>query len=255
MTGGGKQKSSFVIKPLDVVSEIQTKDAGWLSGMFDGEGSLSVRKQSSKYISVGGFQLNIAQKFGPELDRIVKLINQFNDGCAHESNYNSFKSKSPLTKLPIISVTVKGRFSKKIEFLQKIRPERLISKINFDILPQVESRGGFCEVVSIEYIGKREIVALETDTKTYIADGYLMHNCQDVKLLEKVYYKLYPWIRNHPNVNVLDNKEHSCPSCGSDKLQRRGYGFTRIGKYQRYQCKNCHAWSKGKTNSTDVTIR
>ena len=255
MTGGGKQKSSFVIKPLDVVSEIQTKDAGWLSGMFDGEGSLSVRKQSSKYISVGGFQLNIAQKFGPELDRIVKLINQFNDGCAHESNYNSFKSKSPLTKLPIISVTVKGRFSKKIEFLQKIRPERLISKINFDILPQVESRGGFYEVVSIEYIGKREIVALETDTKTYIADGYLMHNCQDVKLLEKVYYKLYPWIRNHPNVNVLDNKEHSCPSCGSDKLQRRGYGFTRIGKYQRYQCKNCHAWSKGKTNSTDVTIR
>jgi len=81
------------------------------------------------------------------------------------------------------------------------------------------------------------------------------YNKNDVVLLEQVYYKLFPWIRNHPSVTVLDNKEHSCPSCGSDKLQKRGYGFTRIGKYQRYQCNNCHAWSKGKTNSTDVTIR
>lgn len=80
------------------------------------------------------------------------------------------------------------------------------------------------------------------------------YNKQDVVLLEQVYYKLYPWIRNHPSVNVLDNKEHSCPNCGSDKLQKRGFGFTRIGKYQRYQCR-CGAWSKGKTNSTDVTIR
>lgn len=81
------------------------------------------------------------------------------------------------------------------------------------------------------------------------------YNVQDVDLLEKVYKKLLPWYSSHPNMNVLDNKEHSCPSCGNDKLQKRGYGFTRIGKYQRYQCYKCHSWSKGKTNSTDVTIR
>ena len=80
------------------------------------------------------------------------------------------------------------------------------------------------------------------------------YNKGDVILLEKLYYKLLPWIKNHPSVTVLDNKEHSCPNCGSDKLQKRGFGFTRVGKYQRYQCR-CGAWSKGKTNSTDVTIR
>jgi uncharacterized protein YprB with RNaseH-like and TPR domain len=81
------------------------------------------------------------------------------------------------------------------------------------------------------------------------------YNRQDVNLLEKVYYKLYPWVRNHPNVNVIDNKENSCPNCGSENLQRRGYGFTRTGKYQRFQCKECGAWSRGRNTVTNVTIR
>ena len=33
------------------------------------------------------------------------------------------------------------------------------------------------KIVSVKYIGKQEIVVMETDTHTFIANGYAMHNC------------------------------------------------------------------------------
>lgn len=69
------------------------------------------------------------------------------------------------------------------------------------------------------------------------------YNIQDVVLLEQVYHKFLPWIKNHPNKALHDESEHSCPSCGSHKIQKRGYNVTAGGKYQRYQCQSCGAWS------------
>lgn len=72
------------------------------------------------------------------------------------------------------------------------------------------------------------------------------YNRNDVTLLEKVYYKLLPWIKNHPNHGLIDDLERSCPHCGSEKLIRRGVAVTAGGKYQRYQCNGCGAWSRGR---------
>lgn len=71
------------------------------------------------------------------------------------------------------------------------------------------------------------------------------YNKQDVVLLEKVYNRMLPYMNNHPNYNMLLDTTHSCPNCGSNKLQKRGLAFTRISKSQRYQCKDCGAWSQG----------
>ena len=71
------------------------------------------------------------------------------------------------------------------------------------------------------------------------------YNKQDVVLLEKVYLKLRPWLSNHPNVSVL-KPVTSCFTCGSDKVQRRGYSYSKMSKYQRYQCCACGSWSQGK---------
>lgn len=68
------------------------------------------------------------------------------------------------------------------------------------------------------------------------------YNKQDVVLLEKVYNKVLPWIRNHPNHNLFDGK--GCPTCGSHKLQKRGFAYTLTGTFQRFQCTDCGAWSK-----------
>lgn len=74
------------------------------------------------------------------------------------------------------------------------------------------------------------------------------YNVEDVVITEKVYLKILPWIRNHPNVGVYQGEEAVCPNCGGKHLQRRGFAFTAAGKYQRYQCNDCGAWSRNKKN-------
>ena len=81
------------------------------------------------------------------------------------------------------------------------------------------------------------------------------YNKQDVVLLEKVYDKLLPWIKSHPNHNLYDDVEHACPSCGSDKLHRRGNARTIGGVYQRYQCIDCGSWSQGTKSSKSVQVK
>lgn len=66
---------------------------------------------------------------------------------------------------------------------------------------------------------------------------------QDVKLLEKVYFKLRPYINNHPNIGSLTN-EACCPKCGSNNIWYRGYAITAAGRYRRFQCKDCGGWGK-----------
>jgi DNA-directed RNA polymerase subunit RPC12/RpoP len=69
------------------------------------------------------------------------------------------------------------------------------------------------------------------------------YNINDVFLLEDLYYKVLPWIKNHPNVSVY-TEEFVCTKCGSPHFQRRGYAITRSQKYARVQCKDCGGWDR-----------
>jgi DNA polymerase elongation subunit (family B) len=71
------------------------------------------------------------------------------------------------------------------------------------------------------------------------------YNRGDVTELEKLYRRLLPWIKPHPNVAVTGD---ACPHCGKRKLVKRGYYRMAAGtEYQRFECGNCHAWSRGAT--------
>ncbi len=75
------------------------------------------------------------------------------------------------------------------------------------------------------------------------------YNVQDVVLLESVYHKLLPWIKNHPNIALYDGQEEeTCPNCGGNHLIRRGLAHTIVGTYQRYQCNDCGTWSRDRKN-------
>lgn len=67
---------------------------------------------------------------------------------------------------------------------------------------------------------------------------------QDVVLLEKLYKRILPFIRNHPVLGR--SKPEDCGACGSDKIQRRGYRRTRAFKIERLQCQSCGGWHDGK---------
>ena len=67
------------------------------------------------------------------------------------------------------------------------------------------------------------------------------YNRGDVTLLEKLYYRLLPWIPGHPSVSTFRDVE-CCPKCGSDHFQKRGFAVAITRTYQRYQCKACGSW-------------
>lgn len=79
------------------------------------------------------------------------------------------------------------------------------------------------------------------------------YNKRDVELLFPLYYKLRPWIGG-PSYGALTG-EDVCPACGSEDLRREGHAFLLTGKYQRYQCRPCGAWSRGtrRVSGTGIT--
>lgn len=80
------------------------------------------------------------------------------------------------------------------------------------------------------------------------------YNIQDVALLEDLYNVLRPWVKSHPSF-AAHSSDHICPRCSSTDIQSRGTVFLATGKYQRYQCKTCHGWSRGtkRLETTDIT--
>ena len=70
------------------------------------------------------------------------------------------------------------------------------------------------------------------------------YNKGDVVLLEKVYLKMRPWMKNHPVMTALDGIE-ACPVCRSKRVQARGWLLLGIGRRRRFQCMDCGKWSHG----------
>jgi uncharacterized protein YprB with RNaseH-like and TPR domain len=70
------------------------------------------------------------------------------------------------------------------------------------------------------------------------------YNKQDVILLEKLYERILPWLSGHINRNLYADGGDSCPTCGSHRLQRRGFSVSLTGRNQRFQCQDCGGWSK-----------
>lgn len=67
------------------------------------------------------------------------------------------------------------------------------------------------------------------------------YNKHDVTLLERVYERLRPWIKGHPNISAYSGSV-CCPNCGSEKGQAKGYAVLQMRRYQRFKCGDCGTW-------------
>ena len=69
------------------------------------------------------------------------------------------------------------------------------------------------------------------------------YNIQDVDTLEEVYLRLRPWMKQHPNVAVLEESEQTlCPKCGDLHIHFRCSYLTNVGKYRNFLCQSCMGW-------------
>ena len=71
------------------------------------------------------------------------------------------------------------------------------------------------------------------------------YNEQDVLLLERVYNRLKPWAKRHPDL-TLYTSDYGCPVCQSRHVTRQGILIRIKSKVERLKCGNCGHWFQGK---------
>lgn len=105
----------------------------------------------------------------------------------------------------------------------------------------------------LEYVVKTLKVGEKIDTDFKLWTGCLKgdekswelmekYNKNDTILLEGVYDKLMPWIKNHPNHGAFGDNKEVCTNCGGNHLHRRGVAIAHLLKYPRFQCQDCGTW-------------
>jgi hypothetical protein len=163
---------SWVLKVAPVVEVEQSRDAGWLAGFFDGEGHLTCNGS--------GWHLGASQNEGTVLARALGLL--------RERGFDV--SVSDREKCRVLRIN--GGRSETLRFLMLARPNRLIEHLDKKI-----AAGGVSlyardhhavGLIAKEFLGDRDVVAIETDTHTFIAEGLASHNCnfwRSVKLSPK----------------------------------------------------------------------
>ena len=143
-----------------------TRDGGWLAGMYDGEGYLGSRNSGHATTTLVFSQLS-----GEVLDKFMRLMNDRNLPYKYMSPTPS--STSPTASCRTSSVPGIMRV------LGSLQPERF--KGRFESLYEGGALvGGSTELVTVtgvEHIGMKELVSVQTSTRTFIANGVLSHNC------------------------------------------------------------------------------
>ena len=142
-------------------------DAGWVGGFYDGEGSLSSRPH-------GGLSIDLAQVRNGLLDRLFEIIEA--DGFV-VGRWEQ-KEKRP-NQQDTERTSLQGGWNEVMRFLGTYRPERLIEKharLFRGRGPHMQRRAAV-RVKSIEMVGQREVIVLETSASTYLAEGFGHHNC------------------------------------------------------------------------------
>ena len=177
------------------------------------------------------------------LEGVYKLLEQA-DAVVH---YNGSKFDMP---------TLNKEF-----LLHKMPPTPPIKQI--DLLMVVKSQFRFPSN-KLDYVGKTLGVGAKTEhegfdlwIKCMNRDGKAWkrmeeYNKQDVILLEKVYHRMLPWIKNHPNHGLYRDSSLNCcdrpvcPNCGSFNVVKKGTETTKTMKYERFKCTSCGTPIRGK---------
>ena len=137
-------------------------DGGWLSGMYDGEGSLTKRTRNGSSLV-----LNITQNAGPLLEHVKRLLTA--DGFQYNCHPQNGKTSCH-------NLGMKGGTREFLRFLGSYRPRRLLNKLtatNCDLELWLAPD----PIVDITAVGVKEMVDIQTGEGTFFANGLAVHGC------------------------------------------------------------------------------
>jgi DNA polymerase elongation subunit (family B) len=79
---------------------------------------------------------------------------------------------------------------------------------------------------------------------------------QDVKLTEKLYLRLLPWLPSGVNLPLIAGNDRGCPVCGGLAVKSEGdSAFTALTEYALYSCKGCGSWYRSNIIRNRTTRR
>jgi hypothetical protein len=161
----------YLGKPWEQVDE---REAGYLSGIFDGEGH-------AENMQRGGIRISIAQRNNVVLERTKKALDHYG------FPYTEYIKKHVQGYDDVHSLRIRGdngedngkrpkSFCMTLKALGMFRPERLIENAvgawdGVSIQVAIDAI-----VTGIRYVGKRCVMAIGTSTQTLVANGLLSHN-------------------------------------------------------------------------------
>lgn len=152
-----------IMAPLDVWDTASTLDSAWLAGIFDGEGCASRGNKNRA--------LTFAQKDGYVLEKAKRVLNDM-----------SIPYRLDTPRSTGVTVVRISGVRNILRTLGELQPIRLVKgREDFIAGRALKSRSYPSEltVTSIEYVGERDVVSIETSTHTFFAEGMVSHNCVD----------------------------------------------------------------------------
>lgn len=171
--------STTVCKIINVVEQDNSYESGWIAGMLDADGHVCQQNINNPDGTVRyGFRVGIAQseKYPDICHDVKRLLQKFtgnNKTCRQTMDKPTNGAVRKNCELWQFLIT--GTNIEKLQFLMRVRPHK-IAKVDVEKLGQLKSQYD-TKVKSVRYVGKQEIVVMETDTHTFVANGYAMHNC------------------------------------------------------------------------------
>lgn len=164
MRAGYHSRSTKIHKMINPWEAEWSAGLAYLSAAFDGEGHLYQKDLGN------GADVNLVftQRENPFLRQVIVTLES--EGFSYRVNDHSSNGCK--------SVSISGR-AEILRFLGRSRPVRLLEKLDLNVLGMINPIQGRVSLVEKEFLGERTVVALSTDTRTFIAEGFASHNCNE----------------------------------------------------------------------------
>jgi len=156
----------MLMSVCDVWGQERSWRGGWLAGFIDGEGCLRFDPANGNR---GRFSIN--QVVGPTADNMVRMFTERFPYIKVSKVDHRHPNWQPLIKLQL------DRRIDIMRLLGSVRPQRLLARSD-QVWEGFPLRGTErrATVTSVEAVGTGLIASLSTSTKTYVAQGFAVHN-------------------------------------------------------------------------------
>lgn len=162
---------TYIPKFFHPWDELKSWEAGWVAGFFDGEGAVVHSKSQA---GADTLAVTMGQNPSPMLDRAIKFIQGLGFDLSVYDYSDKYKRSYDDKMRKVVHLRIAGGKSENLRFLGSVRPTKLL-KVDPTKLGKVTGSENV-RVEKIVPVGRTEIYRLSVSNKTYVADGFVMHN-------------------------------------------------------------------------------